>query len=126
MQKVLGFLGMFLIVGMAYLFSTNKKDVNWKSAICAFLGQIILAVLLIKTPLWKLVELASKAIDWLVSQSTEGIKFVFGDLATTNGFILFFNGLLPIVFISGLMGVLFHFGIIQKFVSVVGVTGVAS
>ena len=122
MEKVLGFLGMFLIVGMAYLFSTNKKDVNWKSVICAFLGQIILAVLLIKTPLWKLVELASKAIDWLVSQSTEGIKFVFGDLATTNGFILFFNGLLPIVFISSLIGLLFHLGILQKFISIVGTT----
>ena len=120
MQKILGFLGMFIIVGITYLFSTNKKDVNWKSVTYAFLGQIILAVLLIKTPLWKCVEWLSNGVSWILAQANEGINFVFGGLVPTGGFVFFINSLLPIVFISALMGLLFHFGILQKCIQGLG------
>ena len=121
MEKIFGFVGMFAIVGATYLLSNNKKGINWKSVGCAFIGQIILALLLIKTPLWKGVEWVANGTLWLLGQANEGITFVFGDLAG-SGFCLFFNALLPIVFVSSLMGLLFHFGILQKFIAVVGNT----
>ena len=114
MEKILGFIGMFAFVGITYLFSTEKKNINWKSVIYAFVGQIVLAILLIKTPLWKVVEWLGDGISWLISQANVGMTFVFGDLVPTNGFILFFNGLMPIVFLSSIMGFLFHYGILQK------------
>ena len=120
MEKIFGIIGMLLIVGVAYLFSDNKKEVNWKSVGCAFVGQIILALALIKTPLWRLVELASNGVTWLLAQANEGISFVFGGI--TDNYVFFINSLLPIVFISALMGLLFHFGILQKFIAVVGNT----
>lgn len=123
MEKILGFIGMFIFVGITYLFSTEKKNINWKSVIYAFVGQIILAILLIKTPLWKVVEWLGDGISWLISQANVGMTFVFGDLVPTDGrFILFFNGLMPIVFLSSVMGLLFHYGILQKFIKVVGGT----
>ena len=122
MEKILGLIGMFAIVGGAFAFSNNKKNINWKSVGCAFIGQIVLAFLLIKTPLWKGVEWLSNGVTWLLNQSTEGINFVFGGILENSGFSLFFSSLLPIVFISSLMGLLFHFGILQKFISVVGNT----
>ena len=122
MQKILPIIGMLSIVGGAYLFSKNKKEINWVSVGCAFFGQILLALLLIKTPLWKGVEGLSTGITWLLGQATEGIYFVFGDMIPAEGYSLFMSALLPVVFISGLMGILFHLGIIQKFVAVVGKT----
>ena len=111
---------MFVIVGITYLFSSNKKEVNWKSVCYAFVAQIVLAVLLIKTPLWKCVEWLSSGVAWVLTQANEGINFVFGGLVPTGGFVFFINSLLPIVFISALMGLLFHFGILQKFIQVLG------
>ena len=92
----------------------NKKEINWKSVGCAFFGQIILAFILIKTPLWKCVEWVATGVTWLTSKATVGIEFVFGGLS--SNFVFFINSLLPIVFISAIIGVLFHYGIIQKFI----------
>ena len=122
MEKILAIAGMLMIVGLTYLSSNKKDEINWKSVGCAFLGQIILAFLLIKTPLWKGVEWLSNGVTWLLSQATEGINFVFGGLVPEGGFVFFINSLLPIVFISSLMGLLFHYGILQKFIAVVGNT----
>lgn len=118
MEKILAIIGMIIIVGGAYLISKNKKEINWVSVGCAFIGQIVLAFLLIRTPLWKVVGYLSDGVTWILSQASEGIEFVFGDLLGT-GFVFFLNSLMPIVFISSLMGILFHFGIIQKFVGTV-------
>lgn len=118
MEKILAVLGMFLILGVTYLFSKNKKEINWKGIGLAFTGQLALALILIKTPAWKLVEIIASAFNWLIFQSTEGIKFVFGDLTGSGALIL--TALMPIVFISAIIGLLFHFGILQKFILVVG------
>lgn len=123
MEKLIGLVGIFLFVGLAYLYSNEKKSINWRSVGYAFIGQIILAVLLIKTPLWKLVEWTGNGVNWLIQQANEGMTFVFGNLVPTDGgFILFFNGLMPIVFLSSLVGLLFHYGILQKVISFVGKT----
>lgn len=120
MEKVFGLMGMFAIVGVTYLFSKEKKNVNWKSVGFAFIAQIILAVLLIKTPLWKTVEWISNGVSWLLNQANVGIDFVFGGLVPNGGFVFFINSLLPIVFISSIMGLLFHYGILQKCIQFLG------
>lgn len=118
MEKILAVIGMFLCIGITYMFSKEKKSIQWKSVLIAFIGQIFLAFILIKTPLWKGVEFVARGFTWVLNQSTEGINFVFGGL--TNNFVFFINSLLPIVFLSALMGLLFHFNILQKFISIVG------
>ena len=121
MEKIFAIIGLLACVGLAYLFSDRKKEINWVSVSCAFAGQILLGFLLLKTPIWKAVQAVGNGVSWLLEQANEGINFVFGGIAP-DGFVFFINSLLPIVFISSLMGLLFHYGIIQKFVSVVGVT----
>ena len=122
MEKIFAVIGMVLCIGLTFALSKNKKEINWKSVGCAFLGQVILAFLMIKTPLWKVVELLSNGVTWVLNQATEGINFVFGGIIPTGGFVFFINSLLPIVFISALIGLLFHFGILQKFIALVGNT----
>lgn len=120
MEKILAILGMIIIIGGAYLFSKNKKEINWKSIGCVFAGQVALAFILIKTPAWKIVEWISNGVIWIIGRASEGINFVFGGLVPDGGYVFFINSLLPIVFISALMGILFHFGILQKFIGIVG------
>lgn len=122
MEKIFAVIGMVLCIGLTFALSKNKKEINWKSVGCAFLGQVILAFLMIKTPLWKVVELLSNGVTWVLNQATEGINFVFGGIIPAGGFVFFINSLLPIVFISSLIGLLFHFGILQKFIALVGNT----
>ena len=122
MEKIFAVIGMVLCIGLTFALSKNKKEINWKSVGCAFLGQVILAFLMIKTPLWKVVELLSNGVTWVLNQATEGINFVFGGIIPVGGFVFFINSLLPIVFISSLIGLLFHFGILQKFIALVGNT----
>ena len=122
MEKIFAVIGMVLCIGLTFALSKNKKEINWKSVGCAFLGQVILAFLMIKTPLWKVIELLSNGVTWVLNQATEGINFVFGGIIPAGGFVFFINSLLPIVFISSLIGLLFHFGILQKFIALVGNT----
>ena len=122
LQSMLAILGVTLIIGLTYLFSKNKKEVNLKTIGLLLVTQIVLAFILLKTPVWKAVEWVANGIQTIIGYSQEGIAFVFGGLATDSGWVLFFGGLLPIVFISALVGILFHFGILQKFVKVIGLS----
>ena len=121
MEKVLGLLGIFGIVGLVYTISPNKKDINWKSVGLAFVMQVVLAGALILTPLLKVVEFSSNIVSNLLVYANEGISFVFGDLFG-GGWSLFLGGLMPVVFISSLTGLAFHFGVLQKFVKLIGLT----
>ena len=55
MEKIFALIGVFVFVGLGYLMSIDKKNINWKSVGIAFVGQFVLALLLIKTPLWEAV-----------------------------------------------------------------------
>lgn len=119
MEKIFAIFGLIIFVVGAYIFSENKKSIDWKSVSIAFVGQILLAFLMIKTPLWKVLEILASGFQWFINQSSEGINFVFGGLET-NGFVFFINSLLPIVFVSAVLGILFHYGILGKLISVIG------
>lgn len=89
MEKILAVFGMFLCIVITYMFSKEKKSIQWKSVLIAFLGQILLAFILIKTPLWKGVEFIANGFTWVINQSTEGINFVFGGI--TSNFVFFYK-----------------------------------
>lgn len=58
-----------------------------------------------------------RGVSWILDQATIGIDFVFGGIS--DQFVFFLNSLLPIVFISALMGILFHLNLLQRFISIV-------
>lgn len=120
MEKILAILGILIVTGLVYCLSRDKKNINWKTVLTALLVQIALAGILILTPAWKVVEWLSNLVSNILEYATEGIVFVFGDLAT-SGFSLFLSSLMPVVFTSALVGLLFHFGIIQKIIKVIGI-----
>ena len=89
-----------------------------KSIILLLIAQFLICWLLVDTPLWQVVLWISAGVEWIIAQAQTGIQFVFGDLV--NGNIFFINALLPIVFISAIIGILQHFGILNWIIKNVG------
>ena len=114
LSKLFALLGVVIFIGITFLFSKHKNNINWKQVGLLLLSAFILTFIMVKTPVYLVIQFIGNIFSFIVGQSTEGISFVFGGL--TDNFVFFLNSLLPIVFISGLVGVLFHFGILQKFI----------
>lgn len=127
MEKLIGFGGIFAMVGIGYLLCPKDKRnaVSWRLIITGILLQFIFALLILKTTPGKVAfSYANDLIGQLLDYTKEGSKFVFGDLAwnTKNyGFLFAFQVLPTIIFFSSLMSVLYHIGIMQKIVNVVAV-----
>ncbi len=127
-----GIIGVAVIIGIAFLFSNNKKRVNWRLVGMGLLIQLMFAIFIIlNEPLrnffWPL-GLPKLIIDWmggaivsLLNFTIEGAKFVFGNLAInygegSMGFFFAFQVLPTIIFVSSLTSVLYYLGILQRIV----------
>ncbi len=128
-----GIFGVLLLVGIAFLLSNNKRNVNWKLVLGGLSLQFTLAIFIIKgealgeffTPFsWPLefFKWISGFFVLVINFTTEGAKFVFGDLALTPGndesmgSFFAFQVLPTIIFFASLMAVLYHLGIMQLIV----------
>jgi len=122
MSRWIGLLGIVVILGLAYLISSNRKAINLRIVGAAIGLQIVLAVFIMRTPYGQLIiETMSNAVLNVMAYSREGIEFVFGGLATEPSVWSFAINVLPvIVFFSALMSVLYHLRIMQIVVRAVG------
>ncbi|WP_195265961.1 NupC/NupG family nucleoside CNT transporter [Clostridium sp. 1001275B_160808_H3] len=116
MERLVGIIGVIVIIGIAFLLSENKKKINWKLVITGLILQIVFAILILKVPVGRTIfEGASNAITKLLDFTKEGTDFLFGPLADSNGigFVWVVQILPTIIFFSALMGVLYYLGIMQ-------------
>lgn len=115
--QLISFFGIFVLLGIAWLFSKNKKKINWKTIGVGVLMQFIFALIILKSSPGKaFFKFMNDVIIKLLSFSDEGAKFLFGSLVNNDslGFIFAFQVLPTIIFFSSLMSVLYYLGIIQK------------
>ncbi len=129
MSRLIGILGILTILGIAFLMSNNRKAINYKTVGIGFLLQVGLAVFIFKVPLGeKLFNLIGLFIQKLLVFATEGAKFVFGPLMSDK-FAQIFSNEGPIfalqliastVFMMILVNILYHYGIMQRVVAVLG------
>ena len=124
-----GIIGACFIVGIAFLFSNNKKKVNWRLVVTAFGIQLLFAVFILHSELLRswffplgwikdAIDGIGHGVVKLLDFTTQGSDFVFGPLAhqTGNnsvGFIFAFQVLPTIIFVSSLTSVLYYLGILQ-------------
>lgn len=119
MDRFIGILGVIVILGIAYLFSENKKKINWRLVATGLGLQIIFALIILKVPFGrKAFEAASGFITRILDFTAEGTSFLFGSLTDQNTFgsIFALNVLPTIIFFSALMGILYYLGIMQAIV----------
>jgi len=118
---MIGFLGIFVLLGIAWSFSKNRKAINYKTVAAGLLLQITFAVIVLKLPWGRyFFQVMNDVIVKLLSFSDKGAEFVFGSLVTnpSMGFIFAVRVLPTIIFISSIMAVLYYLGIMQKVVLV--------
>ena len=115
-----GIIGIVTILFIAYLFSSQKNKIAWKTIVLALVSQLILGILILKVPfIQSLFEKAGAIFVKLIDFTREGTIFVFGDLLKpkTTSYIWAFEILPTVIFFSAITSILFYFGIIQKVVS---------
>ncbi len=114
-----GLFGLAILVFISFIFSTNRRAINWKIVIGGLLIQFILAISILKIPFMRLMfEILGKIFVRILDFTKAGTTFLFeGFLDTeTYGFIFAFQVLPTIIFFSALTSLLFYLGIIQKIV----------
>jgi CNT family concentrative nucleoside transporter len=111
-----GLFGLAVLIGIAWVFSNNKKAVDWRLVITGVLLQIAFATLVLIVPGGKEVfDWLSKGFVAILGFVGAGSTFIFGSLMDTSqfGFIFAFQVLPTIIFFAALMGVLYHLGVMQ-------------
>lgn len=123
MQNLISVIGLFLILGIGVLFSTSRRNIQWRVILWGLGMQLALALFIIKTPVGRgLFQWLGNGITKILDFSKVGAGFVFGNLTNdpkTYGFIFAFNVLPTIVFIASLIAIFYYLGVIQKIVSVI-------
>ncbi|PQJ77461.1 NupC/NupG family nucleoside CNT transporter [Polaribacter glomeratus] len=120
-----GVLGMISLILIAFLFSSNKKAIDWKKAGIGLALQLVIAIGVLKvTFIQKAFELIGKLFIEILEYTKAGSKFLFDGLIAdmdTFGYIFAFQVLPTIIFFSALTSLLFYLGIIQKVVKVLAI-----
>ena len=114
-----GILGMFVVLFIAWVFSTDRRAIAWRTVGIGISTQLVLAVGILYVPFIRLsFEFVGKIFVKILDFTKEGSTFLFGDLmdADKYGSIFAFQILPTIIFFSALTSLLFYLGIIQKFV----------
>ncbi len=113
-----GILGLLILVGLAYLLSHNRKNINWKLVGAGVGLQLIMALLLLKFSFVReFFQLIVKFFVIMIESMSESAIFIFGDLAKPSepyGFA--FVALPTILFFAALSAVLYYYGILQRVV----------
>ena len=115
-----GLLGLTSLLLISFLFSNNRKKIQWKTVFISIFIQFIIAVLILKISLIQSIfEIISKFFVRIINYTTSGSSFLFSSLVDQQKFayIFAFQVLPVIIFFSALTSVLYHLGIIQKIVS---------
>ena len=116
-----GLLGMFVLILISYLLSSNRKAINWRTVGLGLGAQIILAIGVLKVPIVQsFFEWVGSLFIAVLDFTMEGTKFLFAAFSTGKieaPLVTFAISILPtVIFFSALTSVLFYLGIIQRVV----------
>ncbi|WRD29883.1 NupC/NupG family nucleoside CNT transporter [Helicobacter pylori] len=128
------FSSLFSVVGMAVLFliawvfSSNKRAINYRTIISAFVIQVALGALALYVPLGReMLQGLASGIQSVISYGYEGVRFLFGNLAPNakgdqgiGGFIFAINVLAIIIFFASLISLLYYLKIMPLFINLIG------
>ena len=127
MARFTGIIGILIILGLAYLWSNNRKAINFRLVITGLGLQLALAVFILKVPIGQdIFYWLGKAINKLLDFSREGGLFVFGDLTKVpqilpahivSGGIFLFILIPTIIFVCVLVAMAYHVGLMQRIVA---------
>jgi len=130
MDKFHGVLGIILILAIAFLFSNNKKRINYRLVVSGMLLQVVIAVLVLKVPpvTWFFKKLGH-GMEKIERFAREGVAFVYRGVMVNapdgvkdfgqGGFVFAFSVTATIILVCVLVAILYHFGVMQFIVSII-------
>ncbi|MFP7737103.1 NupC/NupG family nucleoside CNT transporter [Priestia aryabhattai] len=121
-MKILIFiLGLIVTFLLAFLISSNRKEIKYKPIAILLVIQLVLSYFLLNTSIgFILVKGIADAFGILLKYSESGVNFVFGGLANKGEAPFFLSALLPIIFIAVLIGILQHLRILPFIIKGIG------
>lgn len=132
MERFTGIIGIALILGIAFLFSNNKKKINLRLVASGMALQLIIALLILKVkPVTDFFSLLGKGMQKIEGFAKKGTDFVYGGIATigNNGmaenytaphaFVFAFNVTATIILVCVLVAIFYHIGIMQRIVALI-------
>src|SRR5262245_7712548 len=122
MERLFSVAGIFLILGIAYGFSSNRKAIQLRTVAWGLGLQVLLGVFVLKTAVGEaLFAWIGRKVTSTLQLTYVGSEFVFGSLAARQvaqpiGFVFAFQVLPTIIFVAALFAVLYHLGVMQVIV----------
>jgi len=120
MGRLTGILGILTMLGLGFIFSTNRRAIRMKTVAWGIGLQFAFAVFVLKMETGRIIfQKAGDAVNRLLSYAFAGSQFVFGDLGKQGshlGFYFAFQVLPTVIFIAAFFAVLYHYGIMQYIV----------
>jgi concentrative nucleoside transporter, CNT family len=115
-------LGMMFIILTGYLLSSDRSKINWRAVLGAFGIQLTIGALVLYFPPGiQALEAIAGVVTSVLGYAQAGMDFMFGDFASGNhGFVFALQVLPIIVFFASLVAVLYHLGIMERLVSLIG------
>lgn len=120
-MKIMSVVGILALIAIAYIFSTNRKAIKWRTVLAAFAVQFAFAFLVLYTA-WgrKALEWISNGVQAVLSTAGDGIAFVFGTAVGGDNFVFAFQVLPIIIFMSSLIALLYYLGVMQWVIRILG------
>jgi concentrative nucleoside transporter, CNT family len=117
MGRFTGILGLLTMLALAYLFSTNRRAIRFKTVAWALGLQFAFAIFVLRVDYGRrMFQAIGDAANRILAYSFVGSEFVFGPLgkpASSIGFVFAFQVLPVVIFICALFAILYHYGIMQ-------------
>ncbi len=116
MARFTGLLGLITFLAIAYIFSTNRRAIRWRTVAWGLGLQFIFALAVLKSSIGQhLLQAAGSGVNKLLENSVAGSEMVFGPLGGNNSAVAVFAfRVLPtIIFISAFFAILYHIGFMQ-------------
>ncbi len=121
MQYVISIIGILVVLFLAWIASSNRKTIKFKPIVTMIVIQILLSLLLLNTEFGLIIiQGIATVFTVLLEYASEGIAFVFGGMANEGAAPFFLTVLLPIVFISVLIGILQYLKILPIIMRAIG------
>lgn len=131
MERFRGLIGIALILGIAFLFSNNKKKINYRLVLSGIGLQVLIGVLVFKVPIVAtFFQKLGHGMEKIEGYARQGAAFVYSGIAVVqpngtignflnNGFVFAFNVTAAIILVCVLVAIFYHIGLMQKVVSLI-------
>lgn len=120
-MNIMSVVGILALIGIAYIFSTNRKAIKWRTVLAAFAVQFTFAFLVLFTSAGRsALQWISGGVQNVLNTANDGIAFVFGTAVGGDNFVFAFQVLPIIIFMSSLIALLYYLGVMQWVIRILG------